>query len=127
MHVAAWEMEHGPVPAGQCILHRCDRPPCFRLQHLFLGTKRDNSQDALSKGRLKLHPENLRPGYHGPVGAGHYKAKLTEKDAREARQLSRQGMTQRELAARYGVSQSTIWALLAGRSWRHLQEGGDAL
>jgi|SRR6267142_4366940 len=34
------------------ILHTCDNPPCFNPDHLFKGTSRDNTKDAVSKGRF---------------------------------------------------------------------------
>jgi len=50
-HRAAWELNFGPVPAGLCVLHRCDNPLCFNPKHLFLGTKGDNNRDCRAKGR----------------------------------------------------------------------------
>lgn len=48
----SWELTHGTtVPVGQCVLHRCDNPPCIRPDHLFLGTKAENNRDAFLKGR----------------------------------------------------------------------------
>ena len=66
-HRAAWIAAFGPIPEGMCVLHRCDNPPCINLDHLFLGTKRDNYDDMVAKGRgdrargvqhgRHLHPE----------------------------------------------------------------------
>ena len=42
-----WIMEQvtGPLAPGVQVLHRCDNPPCFRFDHLFLGTQADNIAD----------------------------------------------------------------------------------
>lgn len=48
-HRVAWELQHGPIPAGLQVLHRCDEVLCMR--HLFLGTQLDNMRDMAAKGR----------------------------------------------------------------------------
>jgi len=45
-----WEFHHG-APGTLCVLHRCDRPPCANICHLFLGTRADNNADKAAKGR----------------------------------------------------------------------------
>lgn len=52
-HIVAWEVTFGPVPKGLKVLHTCDNPPCCNPDHLFIGTQKDNMQDASEKGRLK--------------------------------------------------------------------------
>lgn len=51
VHRWVWTLANGPIPSGIKILHRCDNPPCFRLDHLFDGTQADNMADMAAKGR----------------------------------------------------------------------------
>src|SRR3989304_10121873 len=61
-HRLSWELEHGRKPKD-CILHRCDNRKCVNPEHLFEGSRLDNSKDAVAKGR---HSSQVRT--HCPHG-----------------------------------------------------------
>ncbi|WP_341856406.1 HNH endonuclease signature motif containing protein [Brachybacterium sp. GPGPB12] len=50
-HRAAWELANGQIPDGLVVRHKCDNPPCVRLEHLELGTAQDNVNDMIARGR----------------------------------------------------------------------------
>lgn len=112
-HRAAWELEHGPIPAGVLILHGCDTPPCVKVAHLFPGTHADNMRDMFAKGRRPVLAFR---------GSRHPHTHLTEDDVRTIRSL-RGVETYRALAERYGVGTSTIYRLWDDHdpSWSHVK------
>jgi hypothetical protein len=42
-----------PIRDGYCALHYCDTPACYEAEHLWEGTKSQNTRDAFAKGRMK--------------------------------------------------------------------------
>lgn len=49
------ELDGRPRPdPSMCALHRCDNPACVNPAHLWWGSRKENHQDALNKGRLYL-------------------------------------------------------------------------
>ena len=50
-HRIAWQLANGQIPVGLNVLHHCDNPPCCNVEHLFLGTKANNTHDMTAKGR----------------------------------------------------------------------------
>ncbi len=64
-HRFSFELTRSRIPAGLCVLHRCDVRSCVRPDHLFLGTQRDNAEDRDAKGRL-VTPFTPGHGYSAP-------------------------------------------------------------
>lgn len=51
VHRLVWAEANGPIPQGLKVLHTCDNPPCYNLEHLYLGTHAKNMQDMADRGR----------------------------------------------------------------------------
>lgn len=94
------------VDAAHLIVrHRCDNPPCCNPAHLLTGTKRQNSQDMVSRNR-QTH------GSRNPA------ARLNEDQvARIRATFALGGITRTALAEQYGVTRSTIGRVVSGRGW----------
>lgn len=98
----------GPITDGMVVCHKCDNPSCINPEHLFIGTQADNLKDARSKGRIKTP---------NPRGTNHGLSKLDDEKVAAIRKDQR---TQREIAADYGVHQTTIKNIKLNRTWKHV-------
>jgi hypothetical protein len=107
-HRYSWLIHFGPVPAGLAVLHHCDNRACVRPDHLWVGTKSENSRDMAAKGRERV--PFLRGERHG-------EAKLTDAAVRDIRTSDQSGLA---LAARYGVSPSLVSLVRRRKAWTHI-------
>ena len=113
-HRLAFILENGPISNNLCVLHRCDHPPCCNPRHLFTGTRKDNSEDMVAKGRWTKR-------FHHR-GVTHANAGLTDDQVREIRSLyTTKKWTQTSLAKRFGISQSSVSYIILRRHWAHIQ------
>lgn len=103
-HRLAWELTHGPIPDGLCVLHRCDNPPCCNPSHLFLGTHSDNMKDCVSKNRIA---KGESVGRH----------KLTHE---QVVTILTSHKSTKELASYFHVHPNHILRLRARKQWRHV-------
>ena len=62
-HRWAWTQAHGPIPEGMLVLHHCDNPECWNVDHLYLGTHTDN---AIDRSKRKRHYQQQKT--HCPQG-----------------------------------------------------------
>lgn len=107
---AAWVLVNGPIPDGMLVCHHCDNPPCCNPAHLFLGTNSDNIADRDAKGRQARVP--------GKKGEGSHLAHLTLQQVSEIRaRYAAGGITYRELAPQYSVSEGAIGKVVRRDRW----------
>jgi HNH endonuclease len=101
VHRVVWELHNGPIKEGYCVLHTCDNPACCNIDHLFLGSHKDNTQDMLRKKRFM------------PA----YKLSLEQVNAIQA--SVSQGIRHPIIAQQFNVSRSTIQRIARGDGrWR---------
>jgi len=90
----AWELEHGAIPLGYHIHHKCGNPTCCTVEHLEALTASDHSR--------------LRRG--SSTGTAGMLKRLTSLQAAR----KKRGFVQEDLAALTGISRSTIAELETG-------------
>ncbi len=105
-HRAAYELFNGPIADGLHVLHVCDVRNCVNPAHLRLGTHLENMRDMIGKGR-HVAPRGERASW----------SKLTAEDVSAIRATTNPA---HEIAPRYGISKSLVWAVRSRKVWRHL-------
>jgi hypothetical protein len=110
-HRFAYELMVGPIPDGMVLCHHCDVPACVRPDHMFIGTRHENSLDMARKGRGGA-----------PKGSNAGDRSNQRTDARRARRdevlrLRAEGVRQSEIARRLGMTQGNVSHIVNGKSW----------
>lgn len=114
----AYELAIGPIPERLVVRHKCDNPICCNPCHLEIGTNRDNTHDAMRRGRWSPPPLQTKGGEDAP------RAKFTNEQVVEIRELynSRQ-MNQTDLARLHGVATTAIWAIVHMKTYKNIGAG----
>ena len=99
VHIISWEIHFGKIPVGLVVCHKCDNTLCVNPNHLFLGTNKDNMQDAKVKNRLARGKRNSM-------------CKLSDEDVVGIKKSKELNLSQ--LARKYNVSYTTISRIVGG-------------
>lgn len=111
-HRVSYMIHRGDIPDSMMVLHDpeiCNNRRCVNPDHLRLGTPAENQHDRRVAGT------DIR----GERVAG---AKLEADDVIEIRKLRKSGVTEMELAERYGVHRTSINLIINRKTWAHLPE-----
>lgn len=128
-HRVAWELyRQGQVPAGMFVCHRCDTPACVNPDHLFVGSPKDNTQDAIRKGRFRQfrilrggeNPMRTKP-WLAARGERANKSRITAGDVPRIRERAALGERLSAIASDFGVSFNAIRLIVKRINWRHVQ------
>ncbi len=116
---AALELDGRPLKPGEWALHKCDNPICVNPAHLFAGSRQDNVDDMIAKGRdrkatgdrsgARLHPESR------PAGETHGNSKLT---LAQVAMIKASPISGGRLARQLGLNKSTVNRIRRGASWK---------
>ncbi len=110
-HRASWILHFDIIPRPLEVCHTCDNPLCVRPSHLFVGTRAQNMQDCVRKGR-----------FNKPNGEAVWSAKLTEDQVLTVRQRRAAGEKMRTIAAELGITMRLTRCALD--KWQHLPAFG---
>ena len=107
-HRISYIIFKGEIPEGMIVRHTCDNPSCVNPAHLVLGTHADNVQDKVDRNRQTK-------------GEDVHFSKVSEAQVVEIRErYAAGGVSQKELAAEYGLEGGTLHHLLTGKNWAHV-------
>lgn len=102
-HVASWMIQHERIiKKGESILHTCDNRKCTNPKHLYLGTRKQNSIDMVTRKR-------------------HSNIKLSVKKVKKIKKLLANEIKISDIAKLYNVNFATIFDIKHGRTWKHVK------
>ena len=132
----AWILSYGYIRNTKLyVCHHCDNRRCVRPSHLFLGTPKQNMQDAARKGRLE--PGLIKARKLVPRGNAHWTrqhpewitrgsrrkgTKLTESDIPIIRHMYNSGnYSIRAIGEHFQVSFRAIYRVIRLNGWSHVK------
>ena len=112
-----YQQKYGEIPKGLVLRHLCNNAWCVNVEHLKVGTQKENYQDMIDCGRSPKGKRNLK--ISGEKNNNH---KLSEKQVEEI-YLSK--LSLKTLSKIYGVSTSNISYIKNKKQWQWLTETLD--
>lgn len=109
-HRVAYVIANGEIPKGLQVNHHCDNRKCVNPKHLYAGTTQENVDDRERRHRGRR-----------VFGQSHRNTTLSNEDVLLIRSLYSTGCyTQKEIAAKYSISDRTVGQIIRRDRWAHI-------
>lgn len=109
-----WEAKRGPIPDGKIIYRHCCNDRCVGC--LRIGERGAAHRRRKQLGLMKHSASTLASLTRGARNRGNLKC--SEVQAAEIRELLAQGLTEREVSERTGMTRYVVADVRTGRSWK---------
>lgn len=104
-----YSRKYGDIPHGMLIRHKCDDPACCNINHLELGTPKDNVSDMIKRGRSRYTEH--KPWFNG---TNNKQSKLSDEDVVY---IFKSPLSNGKLSKQFGVSKTTISNIKNKKYW----------
>jgi len=114
-HRISWRLYEGNIPDEKYVLHKCHNEKCVNPDHLYIGTQKDNVEDAVNQG-------NFEDRKNGDVsGEINGQSKLSADDVRQIRRKYEETeKTYYDLSNEYGISFGCVGKIVRRERWEHI-------
>lgn len=109
-HRVSYEIFKGIIENGQCVCHSCDNRKCINPDHLWLGTYKENIQDAVNKGRMEKGVEKSKKMY----------TKLNIDLVKTIKEMLNDGYKTFEISKILNLSYDIIYDIKREKTWKHV-------
>lgn len=99
------------IPDHLVVLHKCDNPKCVNINHLLLGTQKENMEDCKVKKRNSSPPTRY--------GEDHHNSKFSKNDLLNIISDKRK---YKDIANQYGVCEETIGRVKRNTTWKQAKK-----
>lgn len=105
-----YEQKYGKIPKDKLIRHKCDNPSCCNIEHLEIGTPKDNVTDMIVRGRYNPHKDN--PNCRGE------KNKFNKLTKEEVKNIFISNESYSKMSKKYNVSKTLIYRIRKQIDWK---------
>lgn len=112
-----YQQKYGEIPKGMVLRHLCNNSWCCNIEHLKIGTHKENMEDMVRSGRSRKGKSKTK--IRGTKNASN---KLSEKQVKEI-YLSK--LSFNKLSKLYGVSKTNISLIKNKKQWKWFTDNLD--
>ena len=112
-----YQQKYGKILKGLVLRHLCNNAWCVNIEHLKVGTQKENYQDMVNCGRSRKGKKNLKL-----YGERNHNHKLSEKQIKE---IYLSDLSYNMLAKIYNVTSTNISYIKNKKQWKWLTDTLD--